>query len=207
MMNITDLIIRPENTNDYREVENLTREAFWDLYKPGCDEHLIVHKMRDSSDFIQELDLVAVLDNKIVGNIIYSRAKVVDDNNRKYEVIMFGPVSVLPTLQNKGIGSVLIKKTLDMARNLGYKGVFIYGNPGYYHRFGFENAAKFGITTPDGTNFEEFMGLELFKDSLKGLSGKLYYSSLFEVSQADLEEFEKGFPFKEKHVTDTQLKF
>jgi predicted N-acetyltransferase YhbS len=206
MMNITDLIIRPENKNDYREVENLTREAFWDLYKPGCDEHLIVHKMRDSSDFIQELDLVVVLNDRIVGNILYSRAKVVDDNNRKNEVIMFGPVSVLPSLQNKGIGSALIKQTIEMAKYMGYKAIFIFGNPAYYHRFGFENAAKFGITTPDGTNFEEFMGLELFKDSLKGISGKLYYSSLFEVSQADLEEFEKGFPFKEKHVTDTQLK-
>jgi predicted N-acetyltransferase YhbS len=206
MKNKLNYIIRPESEHDHREVENLTREAFWDLYKPGCDEHLILHKVRNNSDFIPELDLVAVDNDRIVGNIIYTRAKVVDAHNHEHEVIVFGPVSVLPSFQNRGIGAALITQTIKMAANMGFKAIFIFGNPGYYHRFGFENAVRFGISTSEGANFEEFMGLELSKGNLKGLSGKLYYSALFQVSQEELDDFEKGFPFKEKHVTDTQLK-
>jgi predicted N-acetyltransferase YhbS len=201
-----NVIIRPENSNDYREVENLTREAFWDLYKPGCDEHLIVHKIRSHPDFISELDLVAEQDNKIVGNIIYSKSKVVGPHKPEHEVITFGPVSVLPSLQNKGIGSALIEQTIQMAKNMGYIAIFIFGNPDYYHRFGFENAVRFGISTSEGANFEPFMGLELHKGSLNGKSGKLFISPVFCVSEDELEAFEKSFPYKEKHVTDTQLK-
>ena len=206
MKNKMDLVIRPENKNDYREVENLTREAFWDIYKPGCDEHLVVHKIRNTPDFIPELDLIVEHNGKIVGNIIYSKSKVVTADNREYEVITFGPVTVLPSLQNRGIGSTLIEQTKEMAKNMGYKAIFIFGDPGYYHRFGFENAKIFGISTPDGANPDAFMGLELYKGSLKDIRGKLYMSPLFEVSKEELEAFEKNFPYKEKHVSDTQLK-
>lgn len=199
-------MIRLENKNDYREVENLTREAFWDIYKPGCDEHLIVHKIRNTSSFIPELDFVAVRDNQIVGNIIYSKSKVLGVDNNEHEVISFGPISVLPSLQKKGIGSTLIEHTIEMAKDMGYKAVFIFGNPAYYHRFSFENAERFRISTSEGLNFDAFMALELYKDSLKGMSGKFYMSPVFEVSLEDIEDFEKSFPYKEKHVTDTQLK-
>jgi len=199
-------MIRLENKNDYREVENLTREAFWDIYKPGCVEHLIVHKIRKTSSFIPELDFVALRDNQIVGNIIYSKSKVIGIDYDEHEVVSFGPISVLPSLQKKGIGSILIEHTMEMAKDMGYKAVFIFGNPAYYHRFGFKNAERFGISTFEGLNFEAFMALELYKDSLKGISGKFYMSPVFEVSLEDIEDFEKSFPYKEKHVTDTQLK-
>jgi predicted N-acetyltransferase YhbS len=200
------MIIRLENKNDYREVENLTREAFWDIYKPGCDEHLIVHKIRNTSCFIPDLDFVAVQDNQIVGNTIYSKSKVMDKDNNEHQVISFGPISVLPSLQKKGIGSTLIKHTTEIAKEMGYKAIFIFGNPAYYHRFGFENAERFGISTAEGLNFEPFMALELYKGSLKGISGRFYMSPVFMVSQEELEDFEKSFPHREKHVTDTQLK-
>jgi predicted N-acetyltransferase YhbS len=200
------MIIRLENKNDYREVENLTREAFWDIYKPGCDEHLIVHKIRNTSCFIPDLDFVVVQDNQIVGNIIYSKSKVMDKDNNEHQVISFGPISVLPSLQKKGIGSTLIKHTTEIAKEMGYKAIFIFGNPAYYHRFGFENAEKFGISTAEGLNFDPFMALELYKGSLKGISGRFYMSPVFMVSQEELEDFEKSFPHREKHVTDTQLK-
>lgn len=197
--------IRLEEAKDYDAVEFLTREAFWDVYKPGCDEHLILHKLRDIPTFVSELDFVAVSENEIVGHIIYSEAKVVSSIGQENKVLTFGPLSVLPSLQKKGIGSLLIEHSIEKARQQDYKAVIIYGNPKYYHRFGFKNAMEYGITTPQGDNFEAFMALELYDDSLKGIEGKFYVDDVFETNSNELEEFEKKFPFKEKHVTDTQL--
>lgn len=201
-----NIIIRLENQSDYEEVENLTREAFWDIYKPGCDEHLLVHKLRKVSAFIPELDYVAVLDNRIVGNIMYSKAKVVDGDANAHEVITFGPISVLPSLQKKGIGSALIEHTKKLADNMGYKAIVIFGNPGYYQRFGFKSAESFGIMTADGANFEAFMAMEMYAGALQGIKGKFYEDPVFQVDKKELEAFEKKFPYKEKHVTDTQFK-
>lgn len=200
------IIIRLEKENDYREVENLTREAFWDVYKPGCDEHLIVHKIRKASSFILELDFVVLEDGKVVGNIIYSKAKVLDKESKEHEVIAFGPISVLPPFQRRGIGSALIKHTIKVAESMGYKAIVIFGNPAYYHRFGFKNAKDFGISTASGANFDAFMALELYESSLYGITGKFYNDPAFEVDQEELEVFEREFSYKEKHVTDTQLK-
>ncbi|MFA9381667.1 MAG: GNAT family N-acetyltransferase [Acetanaerobacterium sp.] len=199
-------IMRPENEGDYAEVEGLTREAFWDIYHPGCDEHLLVHKLRKTSSYIPELDFVAVQDNRIVGNIIYSRAKIVDSEDIAHEVITFGPISVLPSLQKKGIGSALIEHTKKLAENMGFKAIILFGNPGYYHRFCFKSAGKFGISTADGSNFEEFMAMELYAGALQGIAGRFYEDAVFHVDKKELEVFEKKFPYKEKHVTDTQLK-
>lgn len=201
-----NIIIRLENQSDYEEVENLTREAFWDIYKPGCDEHLLAHKLRKVSAFIPKLDFVAVLDNGIVGNIMYSKAKVVDKEANEHEVITFGPVSVLPSLQKKGIGAAMIEHTKKLAENMGYNAIVIFGNPGYYHRFGFKSAESFGITTSDGANFEAFMAMELYAGALQGITGKFYEDAVFHVGKEELEIFEKKFPYKEKHVTATQFK-
>jgi len=200
------LIIRLEKENDYQEVERLTREAFWDVYKPGCDEHLVIHKIRKVPAFIPELDFVAVKDNRIVGNIVYSKAKVVDNENKEHEVIVFGPISVLPTFQGQGIGAALIEHTKEAAKGMGYKAIVIFGNPIYYHRFGFKKAESFGISTAEGKNFDAFMALELYRGSLHGITGKFYADSAFKVESEELEAFEKNFPYKEKHITDSQLK-
>ncbi len=192
------ITIRRENENDYAEVENLTREAFWNMYRPGCVEHLIVNKLRKVLAFIYELDLVAISDDRIVGHIIYSKAKVVDKDGMEYDVICFGPISVLPPYQNRGIGSALIERTISIAKDLGYKGIIIYGDPDYYHRFGFKNAGRFGITTAEGANFEAFMALEVYKGSLKGVTGKFQEDQVYKVDEVEVEEFEKRFPYKEK---------
>ncbi len=201
-----NIIIRPENESDYGEVENLTREAFWNIYQPGCVEHLLVHKLRKVSAFISELDFVAVQDDRIIGNIIYSKAKIVNKKNIAYEVLTFGPISVLPSLQNKGIGFALIEHTKKLAKKMGYMAIVIFGNPAYYHRFGFKSAENFGITTAEGTNFEAFMALELYSGALQGITGKFYEDSVFHINKEEVEVFEKKFPYKEKHVTDTQLR-
>lgn len=197
--------IRLETENDFKETEILTREAFWDLYKPGCDEHLVLHKIRNLPVFVKQLDFVAIADNKIVGNIVYSKAKVIDTKNIEHEVLCMWPLSVLPSYQKKWIGSKLINHSTNIAKKLWFKGVIIFGNPDYYHRFGYKNAAIFNIKTSDGSNFEPFMALELSENSLQWVSGKFYADPVFEVDNNELEIFEKQFSHKEKHVTSTQL--
>jgi predicted N-acetyltransferase YhbS len=198
--------IRLENEKDYEKVENLTREAFWDLYKPGCDEHLLAHKLRKAPSFIPELDFVAELDDQIVGNIMYSKAKVVAANGAEHEVISFGPLSVLPSRQKEGIGSALINHTTKLAETMGYPAIVIFGNPAYYHRFGFVNAEQFTITTAAGENFEAFMLLELHEGALGGITGKFHADPVFHIDPAEVESFDKRFPYKKKHVTDSQFR-
>lgn len=202
-MNIS---IRQEEEKDFKNVECLTRESFWDLYKPGCDEHLVLHKIRKVSAFVKELDLIACDNDAIVGNIIYSRAKIVNEENKEFEVLCMGPIAVLPSYQNQGIGSLLMEHSIEKARQLGYKGIVIFGNPDYYHRFGFVNAKEYNIRTSWGDNLDAFMALELYEDSLKGVSGNFFEDKVFKIDNDELENFEKQFPYKEKHVSDTQLK-
>lgn len=201
-----NLTIRPELLSDYRETENMVREAFWDVYKPGCNEHLVLHKLRDAAAFVKELDLVACVGDKIVGNIVYSEAEIADGEDQRSIVLCMGPLSVLPAWQGKGIGSSLMKQSIDKARSLGYKAVVIFGDPGYYHRFGFKNAKEYNIQTPQGENFDAFMALELFENGLSGIQGKFQEDPVFQPENSELERFDKDFPYKEKHVTDTQLK-
>lgn len=199
------ILVRLEEEGDYKAVEHLTREAFWDLYKPGCDEHLLVHKLRKVPAFVKELSLVALDNGQIVGNIMYSKAKIVNEVHQEFEVLCMGPIGVLPAYQGKGIGAALMDRSIEKARALGFKAVVIFGNPGYYHRFGYRNAAEYGIQTSSGENFDPFMVLELFSGALEGISGKFYEDQVFKIDEAELEMFEKEFPYKEKHITDTQL--
>ncbi len=199
------VIIRPEIKRDYREVEKLTREAFWDVYKPGCDEHLLAHKLRQSKAFLPQLDFVAVRDGCIVGNIMYSVAQVADSSGCVHPVLTFGPLSVRPACQGQGIGAALVRHTLAIAKTTEYPGVIIFGNPGYYHRFGFSAAEKFGIATRDGANFDAFMALALHEGALTSITGRFFEDDVFHVDPVELEEFDKAFPPREKHVTDTLL--
>jgi len=197
--------IRLENECDYKYVENMIREAFWDIYKPGCEEHLILHKFRKADSFIHELDFVACDKDIIVGNISYSKGKVINKKNEQFEILSMGSLGILPSYQGKEIGTLLAKHSIAVAKTLGYKGIVTFGRPHYYHRFGFENAQKYNVQTSWGANFEEFMILELSEGSLEGISGKYYEDSIFEVSKEELEVFEKQFAYKEKHITDSQL--
>ena len=198
------ITLRNEAAADYFEVENMTREAFWDLYKPGCNEHLLVRQLRGSPAFIPELDIVAVDGDTIVGNIVYTRA-IVKNESGQATVLCMGPLTVLPSQQGKGIGSLLLRHTIEKARELGYAAIVIYGHPACYHRFGFRNAEEYDIQTGDGSNFDAFMVLDLSSNGLRDIRGRFHEDAAFQVDEADLEAFEKRFPYKEKHKREGQL--
>jgi len=203
-----DIMIRNETKEDYFEVENLTREAFWNVYKPGCDEHLVLHQLRSHESFIPALDLVAVYDHRIVGNIVYSKASIKNHIGQRFEVIMFGPVAVLPAYQHRGIGKQLIETSMAMARDLGYRAVLITGDSQYYAKFGFQAAFKFDIHyhgVPQDYPAEFFMAKELLEGGLKGVQGVLYDSPAFICDPDELKKFDKLFPKKVKRVLKGQL--
>ena len=192
-----NLELRLERPEDYRRVEELTREAFWPFGRPACNEHYLVHLLRKVPAFVPELDYVAVDEGKLVGNIIYSRAKVVDSKGAPHPLLTFGPLSVLPEYWNRGVGRALVERTKILARELGYPGIVIYGHPDYYPRFGFRNAEVYGITTPQGKNFDALMALPLFPEGLEGISGAFYEDPVFELDPDETAAFDQGFPPKE----------
>ena len=145
-----ELTIRKTNKSEFFQTENLTRETFWNLYNPGCSEHFMINNFRKSKVWVEPLDIVALIDDKIVGHIISTKAKVIDENNTEHEVLHVGPFSVEAELQNNGIGTQLLSYSIKEAQNLGFKGLILFGNPDYYPRFGFKNAREFNITTKEG---------------------------------------------------------
>lgn len=192
------ILIQRTKPEDFQVTENITRETFWNLFKPGCDEHLVLHQLRQSNCYISNLELVALSETKIIGHILVTKANVVDIHNKKHQVLCVGPISVLPAFQIKGIGTKLLNETIAIAKELGYSAMVLFGHPAYYHRFGFVNAQHFGITTKEGMNFEPFMALELYPNALAAVSGKFFEDQAFETDEEELNEFEKLFPIKEK---------
>ncbi|MDR0831825.1 MAG: N-acetyltransferase [Bacillales bacterium] len=170
-MKLNDITLRLETPADYKTVEKLTFEAFKDFEAEGLpkrdlpNEHFLAYLLRNDPSFIKELDFVAILNEEIVGNIMYSKCHIIHLNNQK-EALVFGPISVKPELQKQGIGTLLIKHSLEHAQKLGYKAVIITGFPDYYHRFGFVSANTFNLTMLDGSFFDAFMALELEKGYL-----------------------------------------
>ena len=199
--------IRLEQPGDHRTVEELTREAFWNLYVPGCSEHLLVHKLRSNPAFIPELNFVALKDDRSVGNIVFCYAAIKEDAGNQRAVITFGPVSVLPEFQKQGIGAALIQHALKTAADLGYTAVLIYGDPAYYPRFGFRSAKEFNIRTSEGKFLEALMALELSDGALASVSGCFFEGEAYNVDEEELVKFEKTFPHKEKFVTESQKRF
>lgn len=193
-----NLKIRNETFPDYRDVEELTREAFWNRHVPGCNEHYLLHMLRNCRAFIKELDFVAELDGKVVANIVYTKSEIRGDNGENYDVITFGPLSVLPDYQNQGIGGMLIRHTKEIAKKLGYRAILIYGDPGYYGRFDFVEAEKYGIRNSDNMYAAALQALELYPGALSDCPGCFIEDSVFEIDEKAAEEFDSSFPKKDK---------
>jgi len=201
-----EIVLRLEEERDFSIVEDLTREAFWDVYYPGADEHFLVHNLRKTNVFIKELDFVALNDNKIVGNIMYANSTV-KNNDLEYNVLTFGPLSVLPEYQNKGIGGKLINHTIKLSKEMGYKGIIIYGDPEYYKRFGFKASKEYKITNKDKKFPAALLVLELYPNALNGIEGIFDEGEVYKIDQNEAEEFDKEFIAKEKGYSKSQERF
>ncbi|MCP4179680.1 MAG: N-acetyltransferase [bacterium] len=203
-MNIS---IRNENKNDYKKVEKLTREAFWNLYLPGCDEHYLVHKMRTHNDFLPDLDFVANYNQQIIGNIMYAKSYVLDESNNKIETISFGPLSVLPKFQRQGVGSALVQHSIKASIKNNYKAIIIYGAPYNYCKHGFKSSKDFNISDSEGKYPYGLLALELEKDIFKEHNWRYCPSNVYDIDVKEAKEFDKQFIFKKKEFKYTQEVF
>ncbi|PKN74046.1 MAG: GNAT family N-acetyltransferase [Candidatus Cloacimonetes bacterium HGW-Cloacimonetes-3] len=207
MKEIITPFLRLESPKDYSQVEWLTREAFWNVHVPGCNEHYLAHVLRDSPDYLAELGFVAIVEDKIVGNIMYARAQIIASTSKAHQVITFGPVSVLPPYQSKGIGKALILHTMALASAMGHKLVVIYGDPAYYCRCGFEAGEKYGIRSSDGLFSPALQVKELIPGALEGISGNFFESEAYHVAPDAAEAFEQSFAPKDMFETPSQKRF
>lgn len=203
-MNIT---IRNERPEDYRKVEEVAREAFWNLYFPGCAEHCAIHRLRNHPDFIPELTFVIEVDGEIVGSIFYSHSKIVSEDNTEHNTISFGPVSILPSMHRQGLGRKLITHSIEEAKKLGYKAILTLGYPYHYEPYGFLGGKNYSISMADGKFYKGLLVLPLYEDALNNISGHVIFSDALEPSEEEIEEFDKTFPPKLKQVQPSQKEF
>lgn len=197
-----------EEPADRPKLFNMMRDAFWNLYQPGCEEHVILQKMWRSEDYLRDLSLVAKLsDGTLAGYIAYSKSSIVDASGQPTETISFGPVAVSPEHQGKGIGKLLITKSIERCRELGYKAIVILGYPALYTQFGFRNGREFGVTMETGDSAKGLQVLELQQGYLDGVNGKYLPPKAHEASACEIEEVEKDLPVKEKFETRSQKMF
>lgn len=208
-MNNNDYIIRRENENDYREVENLAREAFWNLSNPGCNEHYFIHTMRSHEAFIPELDHVIELDGKIIGVVMYSKAKLADEQGNEKNIVMMGPLCVLPGYQRKGYGKALLEHTFRIAKDMGYDTVVNFGNPDNYVARGYKSCKKCNVCF-EGDIFPAALLVKELSDGVFDGRKWFFHPSDIEAPCEDteaVEKFDAQFPPKEKHWQPSQEEF
>ena len=194
-------IIRPERKNDYETVENLVRESFWNVYRPGCSEHYVIHVLRGDPAFVGELDFVMEQDGEIIGQNIFMRTVIDADDGREIPILTMGPICITPELKRKGYGKALLDYSLERAAEQGFGAVLFEGNIGFYGKCGFDYARKFGIRyhdLPDGADDSFFLCKELIPGYLDGITGVYQTPKGYYVDDADVEAFDKQFPKKEK---------
>ena len=197
----SNIIIRPERPGEYRDVENLVRESFWNVYRPGCSEHYVIHVLRDDPAFVKELDLVMELDGQLIGQNMFMKAVIEADDGRSIPVLTMGPICITPELKRQGYGKKLLDYSLEKATELGFGAVLFEGNIGFYGHSGFTYARSFGIRyhdLPEGADDSFFLCKELISGYLDGITGVYQTPQGYYVDDADVEEFDKAFPHKEK---------
>ena len=200
-MNKNDYIIRSEKKEDYREVENLVREAFWNVYRPGCSEHYVIHVLRDDPAFVRELDFVMEQDGRLIGQTMFMETIIEADDGRIIPVLTMGPIGILPERKRQGYGKALLDYSLVKAKALGYGAVLFEGNIGFYGNCGFDYAGKFGIRyhdLPEDADASFFLCRELVPGYLDGITGVYQTPQGYYVRDEDVETFDREFPEKEK---------
>ncbi len=200
-MDKNDFIIRLERKEDYRAVEELVRESFWNVYRPGCSEHYVIHVLRDDPAFIKELDFVMEQGSRLIGQNMFMRTVVNADDGRDVDVLTMGPICIAPELKRQGYGKKLLDYSLEKAAEMGFGAVLFEGNIGFYGHSGFDYASRFGIRyhdLPEGADAPFFLCRELIPGYLEGVTGVYQTPRGYYVDDADVEEFDKSFPPREK---------
>ena len=207
-MKKNDVTIRLEKTEEYSEVEALVREAFWNVYRPGCSEHYVIHVLRNDPAFVRELDLVMEQNGRLIGQNMFMRTHIDADDGRIVPVLTMGPICIIPELKRRGYGKTLLDYSLIKAAQLGFGAVLFEGNIGFYGKSGFDYAENFGIRyhdLPEGADASFFLCRELIPGYLDGITGVYQTPQGYYVEDAEVEEFDRAFPFKEKLVLPGQL--
>ena len=200
-MNTQDCTIRPEKEEDYGEVENLVREAFWNVYRPGCSEHYVIHVLRDDPAFVKELDFVMEQDGALIGQNMFMRTVINADDGRTIPVLTMGPIGITPERKRQGYGKKLLDYSLERAAAMGFGAVLFEGSIGFYGHSGFTYARSFGIRyhdLPEGADDSFFLCKELIPGYLDGITGVYQTPRGYYVDDRDVETFDRAFPPKEK---------
>ena len=207
-MNKNDYIIRLERKEEYRKVENLVREAFWNVYRPGCLEHYVLNQLRDDEAFVPELDFVMEKAGQLIGQNMFMRANIKADDGREIPIMTMGPICIAPGLKRKGYGKILLDYSLEKAAVLGCGAVCFEGNVDFYGKSGFTLASNFGIRyhgLPEGEDASFFLCKELVPGYLNGITGEYATPRGYFVSEDEAETFDKLFPYKKKEKLPGQL--
>lgn len=207
-MNKNDYIIRPETKADYRETENLVREAFWNMYRPGCLEHYVLHTYRSNADFVPELDLVMEKDGRLIGQVMYVRAEIKADDGRAIPIMTLGPIAILPEFRRQGYGKALLDYSMEKARAMGAGALCFEGNIDFYGKSGFVVASTRGIHYYDEPRDEVvpfFLLKELDEGYLDGVTGVYHTPAGYFVDENEAEKFDATFPPKDKLKLPEQL--
>ena len=207
-MKANDITIRLETPEDYRAVEFLVREAFWNVYRPGCLEHYVIHVLRDDPAFVKELDLVMEKGGELIGQNMFMRTVIEADDGRNIPVLTMGPIGITPPLKRQGYGKFLLDYSLQKAAEIGFGAVLFEGNIAFYGKSGFSTASDFGIRyhdLPEDADSSFFLCKELIPGYLADVTGVYQTPAGYYVDETAAEEFDKSFPKKEKLKLPGQL--
>ena len=200
--------IRPEREEDFRQVEELIRESFWNVYRPGCSEHFVIHMLRSDPAFVRELDLVMEKDGRLIGQNMFMRTVIEADGGGSVPVLTMGPICIAQDLKRKGYGKALLDHSLERAEELGFGAVLFEGNIDFYGKSGFDYSSRFGIRyhdLPEDADASFFLCRELKPGYLDGVTGVYMTPRGYYVDDRDVEEFDRSFPPKEKLRLPGQL--
>lgn len=199
--------IRHETEADYKIVEEITRKAFYNVYIPGCVEHYLAHIMRRHEDFIPELDFVIELDGQVIGNIMYTKARLTDESGAEKQILTFGPVSITPEFQRMGYGKKLMEKSFERAGALGYDVIVIFGSPVNYVGRGFKSCKKYNVSLENGKYPAAMLVKELVPHVLDGKKWFYHDSPVMAVSEEDARRFDDALEKMEKKHQPSQEEF
>lgn len=202
-----EIKIRKEEEKDFKEVELLTREAFWNLHVPGCDEHYLLHAMRSHPDFVKELDFVAEYEGKIIGNIVYTRSNLSNDQGERIDTLTFGPLCVHPEYQRVGVGTQLIQHSFEIVKSMNIPFVIIFGHPGNYVKHGFKSCKDFNICYYGGKYPFGMMVREIIPCDLGNKIWQFNESEVYQINHEEADRFDQQFPPKEKGFKYSQVEF